>query len=366
MVKVALTGANGFLGWHTRAALHEADSSIHTIAVGDAFDLDAAARAVSGSSRLVHIAGANRGTDEEVRDGNVRFAAQLAEAIRQAAVPPTVVVFANSTQSGNRSVYGESKADAAQTLAAAAAAVGAEFENLLLPNLFGEHGRPFYNAVTATFSHLLASGETPTVQDDKELTLLHAQDAADVLIGNVQSTDLRGLEVRETVVGLLGRLSGMAALYRRGEIPDVAAKFDRDLFNTYRSYTFPAQAPVRLTRHADARGSFFEIIRSHGGSGQSSFSTTQPGISRGDHFHRRKLERFTVLAGAATISLRKLFTDDVVEFEVTGDKPVAVDMPTMWSHKITNTGTDVLYTSFWSNDIFDPKAPDTISEAVLV
>ena len=366
MVKVALTGANGFLGWHTRAALHEADASIHTIAVGDAFDLDAAARAVSGSSRLVHIAGANRGTDEEVRDGNVRFAAQLAEAIRQAAVPPTVVVFANSTQSCNRSVYGESKAEAARTLAAAATAVGAEFENVLLPNLFGEHGRPFYNAVTATFSHLLAGGETPTVQDDKELTLLHAQDAADVLIGNVQSTDLRGLEVRETVVGLLGRLSDMAALYRRGEIPDVAAKFDRDLFNTFRSYTFPAQAPVRLTRHADARGSFFEIVQSHGGSGQSSFSTTQPGISRGDHFHRRKIERFTVLAGAATISLRKLFTDDVVEFEVTGDKPVAVDMPTMWSHKITNTGTDVLYTSFWSNDIFDPKAPDTISEAVLV
>jgi UDP-2-acetamido-2,6-beta-L-arabino-hexul-4-ose reductase len=362
-VHLAITGANGFLGWHTRAALRESGVGERSIAVGDAFDLDSAARAVSGS-RVVHIAGANRGTDEQVHAGNVRFAAQLAEAIRQAAVPPTVVVFANSTQSGNGSVYGESKAEAAQTLAAAATAVGAEFENVLLPNLFGEHGRPFYNAVTATFSHLLANGESPSVLDDKELTLLHVQDAADVLIGNVHSTGLAALEARETVVGLLGRLSGMAALYRRGEIPDVAAKFDRDLFNTYRSYTFPAQAPVRLTRHADARGSFFEIIRSHGGSGQSSFSTTQPGISRGDHFHRRKIERFTVLAGSATISLRRLFSDEVIEFRVNGDEPVAVDMPTMWSHKITNTGADVLYTSFWSNDIFDQDAPDTIAEAV--
>jgi UDP-2-acetamido-2,6-beta-L-arabino-hexul-4-ose reductase len=163
---------------------------------------------------------------------------------------------------------------------------------------------------------------------------------------------------------LLRRLTTMSDVYRGGEIPDVAAAFDRDLFNTYRSFTFPNQAPVRLTRHADARGSFFEIIRSHGGPGQSSFSTTEPGISRGDHYHRRKIERFTVLSGTATIALRRLFTAEVIQFEVTGDAPVAVDMPTMWSHKITNTGSDTLYTSFWTNDIFDPGSPDTIAEAV--
>ena len=364
MARVALTGANGFLGWHTRAALQEAGAGIHAIAVGDAFNREAAAAAMTGASRLIHLAGVNRGAGDEVRDGNARFATQVAEALIRAEEPPAVIVFANSTQVTNGSVYGDAKAAAADTLRAAAETVDVEFHNLLLPNLFGEHGRPFYNAVTATFCHLLSQGEEPTVQQDTELTLLHAQDAADVLSGGVSADDIDALQVRETVSGLASRLGQMASLYNRGEIPDIATKFDRDLFNTYRSFTFPMQAPVRLKRHADARGSFFEIIRSHGGSGQSSFSTTEPGISRGDHFHRRKIERFTVLAGTATIALRKLFTDDVYEFEVTGDKPVAVDMPTMWSHKITNTGSDVLYTSFWSNDIFDPLAPDTIAEAV--
>ncbi|TFC94709.1 SDR family oxidoreductase [Cryobacterium sinapicolor] len=361
---VALTGAHGFLGWHIRAALQEFGQEATTIPVGDGFNVAEAAAAVSGATRLIHLAGVNRGADTEVSEENTRFANQIALAIVRAENPPAVIVYANSSQATNGSVYGNAKAAAADILRVAAEEVGAEFQDALLPNLFGEHGRPFYNAVTATFSHLLAQGQTPSVNDDKELTLLHAQDAADLLTGAVDVAVSREREVNESVSGLLVRLVAMDAIYRRGEIPDVAAKFDRDLFNTYRSYAFPEQAPVQLTRHADARGSFFEIIRSHGGCGQSSFSTTEPGISRGDHFHRRKIERFTVLSGSATIALRRLFTDDVFEFQVTGDAPVAVDMPTMWSHKIANTGADLLYTSFWTNDIFNPQAPDTIEEAV--
>jgi UDP-2-acetamido-2,6-beta-L-arabino-hexul-4-ose reductase len=274
------------------------------------------------------------------------------------------VVYANSTQAGNGSVYGESKARAGEILAAAAERVGSDFVELRLPNLFGEHGRPFYNAVTATFCHLLVQGETPTVQDDKELTLLHAQNAADLLIGAVPPAGQAGVEVRESVSGLLTRLRLIAKTYAAGEIPDVADPFTRDLFNTYRSYTIDSLTPIRLTRHADARGSFFEIIRTHGGTGQASFSTTEPSVSRGEHFHRRKVERFTVLAGEARISLRRLFTNDVRHFDVTGEEPVAIDMPTSWAHKITNTGEGTLYTSFWTNDIFDPDNPDTIAEVV--
>jgi UDP-2-acetamido-2,6-beta-L-arabino-hexul-4-ose reductase len=360
---VALTGANGFLGWHTRAALRETCSS-QPIAVGDAFDADAASASLDGAPRLIHIAGVNRGSDAEVLDGNVRFAAQIAEALARSENPPPVVVFANSTQADNGSIYGDAKSRAADILRAATENAGAQFEDVLLPNLFGEHGRPFYNAVTATFSHLLSQGGQPTVEHDKDLTLLHVQDAADVLIGAVNPDAYVKLQVRESVHGLLQRLTKIASAYRNGDIPDICSKFDRDLFNTYRSYTFPAHAPLSLVRHADDRGSFFEVIRSHGGSGQASFSTTEPGISRGDHFHRRKIERFTVLAGTATISLRKLFSNEVYEFQVTGEKPVAVDMPTMWTHKITNTGADTLYTSFWTNEIFNPIAPDTISEPV--
>lgn len=360
---VAMTGSRGFLGWHTRAALREAGVEATDIRVGDSFDL-ADATAAASSERLIHIAGVNRASDAEVEQGNLRFASQLADAIRRAEAPPSTIVFANSTQSTNGSVYGEAKRRSAELLAAAASDVGADFVDVQLPNLFGEHGKPFYNAVTSTFCHLLADGETPTVEQDRTLTLLHAQDAADALLGAVDPARLPRLAVEESVSGLLRRLTGFARTYRAGEIPDVSARFDRDLFNTYRSYTFPEAAPVHLTRHADARGAFFEIIRTHGGAGQSSFSTTVPGVTRGDHFHRRKIERFTVLQGRARISLRRLYADEVVSFDVSGDAPAAVDMPTMWAHNITNIGEETLFTSFWTNDIFEPANPDTIAEAV--
>lgn len=361
---VALTGAGGFLGWHTRAALRERDITPRVVALGDRFDQIAASGALQGTSRVVHLAGVNRASDEVVREGNRLFADQLAVALRRADTPPSVVVYANSTQARNGTVYGDAKARAGDTLAAAASEIGAEYVDLHLPNLFGEHGRPHYNAVTATFSHTLAQGGEPIIQNDKDLTLLHAQNAADLLIGNVPPSAQPDLEEHESVSGLLRRLIVFAQTYRAWEIPDVSSVFDRDLFNTYRSYTFPSNVPIKLTRHADGRGSFFETIRSHGGPSQCAFSTTNPGISRGDHFHRRKIERFTVLAGWGTISLRRLFTDEVFDIEVDGDQPVAVDMPTMWTHRIVNTGVGVLYTSFWTNDIFNPAAPDTIAEVV--
>jgi len=364
MNRFAITGGRGFLGQHLRAALLEARVRADLIGVGDFFDHAQATDAVNGAERAIHIAGVNRASDEEVAAGNLVFAEQLASAILAADQPPKTVVFANSTQATNGSAYGEAKARAAEVLARAAGEVGAEYVDVQLPNLFGEHGRPFYNAVTATFSHLLATGDVPTVQVDRQLTLLHAQNAADLLSGVAPIETLDSLVEVETVSGLLSRLLAHAETYNRGEIPPVADTFDRDLFNTYRSHTFPAQSPILLTRHADVRGSFFEIIRSHGGSGQSSFSTTVPGITRGDHFHRRKIERFTVLQGTGRISLRRLFTDEIISFDVTGDAPGAIDMPTMWSHNITNVGEDLLFTSFWTNDIFDPDHPDTIAEAV--
>lgn len=365
MGSIAVTGANGFLGWHTRCAIAESNLSAVEVPLGDRFDHNAAAASIDGASRLVHIAGVNRGTDADVEHGNIQFAHQVADSLARASTPPPVVVYANSTQSGNGSVYGESKATASDILRKAADAAGSEFQDIALPNIFGEHGRPFYNAVTSTFSHLLSIGETPAVAQDRELTLLHAQHAADVLLGKVDRRGQSEFETRLTVSELLAQLSSIADLYSHGEIPDVSSTFGRDLFNTYRSYTFPSHAPTHLSRKADPRGSFFEVVRSLGGSAQTSFSTSNPGVSRGDHFHRRKIERFTVLAGSATISLRKMFTDEIYEFEVTGDDPVAVDMPTMWSHKITNTGTGLLYTCFWANDIFDPDAPDTIAEEVF-
>jgi UDP-2-acetamido-2,6-beta-L-arabino-hexul-4-ose reductase len=365
VTSVSLTGANGFLGWHTRCAAHARGIGFATIAVGDGFDLTSATAAISGTDRLIHIAGVNRASDEEVLAGNVRFAEQLASALEQASPAPSVVVFANSIQAENDSTYGNAKRAAADILRAAAERVGSTFVDLRLPNLFGEHGRPFYNSVVATFAHLLASGGRPEIDQDRELTLLHAQNAADALLGFVAPDEFADLEQRETVSGLLAKLGEIGSVYSRGgEIPDIAHPFERDLFNTYRAAAFPTGVPILLKRNADNRGSFFEIVRSQGGEGQSSFSTTVSGVTRGDHYHRRKIERFTVLSGEATIKLRKLFSTQVHEFRLSGDAPASIDMPTMWSHNITNVGEADLYTSFWSNELFDPERPDTIAEPV--
>ena len=364
MARYVMTGGHGFLGLHTRAALYEQGHEVRLIPVGEGFDASQARAALDGADQLLHLAGVNRGTDSEVADGNRLFSQQVSDVLLEVDRAPARVVFANSVQATNGSVYGEAKSAAGERLARAAASRGAGYEDVRLPNLFGEFGRPFYNAVTATFCHLIAAGEEPQVHQDRELTLLHAQNAADVLIGSTPVSNMADLEVNETVGGLARRLTAMARVYERTEIPDLASPFDRDLFNTYRSYLYPGGLPLGITRHADARGSFFEIVRAHGGSGQTSFSTTAPGVTRGDHYHRRKVERFTVLAGEAEISLRKLGTSDVHTFRVNGETPVSVDMPTLVSHNITNVGDSTLYTAFWTNDIFDPKNPDTIPEVV--
>lgn len=362
--RIAMTGAGGFLGFHTRALFRSMGQDVQAVPVGDSFDGAGTLRAVDGADRLIHLAGTNRGTDEDIRRENILFADQLAETLSNCTHPPKVIIFANSIQAGNGSVYGSAKEEAGAILAGAAEKCGSEFINLALPNLFGEHGRPFYNSVTATFCHLLARGGHPEVQQDRSLALLHVQHAAEIVAGYGSPESMDSCVVELYVSDLLARLTAAAETYRDGTIPRLGTAFDRDLFNTYRSYLRPDDRAFKLSRHADDRGSFFEVVKSQGSSGQTSFSTTVPGVVRGEHFHLRKIERFCVLSGSAKISMRRLFSDDVVTFDVNGHEPVAVDMPTMWAHNIHNTGKGTLYTAFWSNEIFNPETPDTFPEDV--
>lgn len=363
-MKIAMTGSNGFLGWHTRALAHSQGQATVPVAVGDMFDAASAVESLRDAEVLLHLAGVNRGDEESVLRGNVRFAEQLALTLESSASKPSVVVYANSIQAGNGSPYGSAKQEAGLILHEAATKAGARFVDVKLPNLFGEHGLPFYNSVVATFCHLAAEGKPLNVQDDKELQLLHAQVAAEVLLGLHEPEDAVGLATTKRVSEVAALIQEIADHYSAGTIPDISGPFERDMFNTYRSFLVGDRLPISLDRKEDARGAFFEVVRSVGGEGQSSFSTTVPGVTRGQHYHRRKIERFTVLAGSADISMRKLLTDEVVTYHVDGRNPVAIDMPTMWSHKITNTGSDKLYTMFWINEIFDPASPDTFPEEV--
>lgn len=361
---IALTGSNGFLGWHTRVLAHSVGKPTEALALGDKFDIDAAVGIMERAPVLVHVAGVNRGDDDAVRLGNIRFAEQLAWTLDQTTTKPATVVYANSIQAGNDSAYGRGKQEAGLILKKAAEDAGADFVNVSLPNLFGEHGVPFYNSVVATFCQLAADGKPLQVQDDKDLLLLHVQTAAEILLGLHHPEDTQRLATSRRVSEVAALIQEMAEIYSTGTIPDISKPFDRDMFNTYRSFLVGDRLPVTLDRKEDARGAFFEVIRSAGGEGQASFSTTEPGVTRGQHYHRRKIERFTVLSGTAEISMRKLFSDEVRTYSVDGQQPVAIDMPTMWSHKITNTGSDKLYTMFWINEIFDAASPDTFPEEV--
>ena len=361
---IALTGSNGFLGWHTRVLAHSLDRTTEPLPLGDKFDIGSATGLMERAATLVHIAGVNRGDDVAVREGNVRFAQQLAKALGEATSVPGTVVYANSIQAGNQSPYGQGKQEAGRILRKAAEDAGATFVDVKLPNLFGEHGKPFYNSVVATFCQLASEGKPLEVKEDKELRLLHVQTAAEVLLGIHAPDAAHNLATVRKVSEVAELIGSMAHSYADGTIPDIANTFERDLFNTYRSFLVGERLPIMLNRKEDARGAFFEVIRSAGGEGQASFSTTEPGVTRGQHYHRRKIERFTVLSGTAEIAMRKMFSNEVLTFPVTGENPVAIDMPTMWSHNITNVGSDKLYTMFWINEIFDPASPDTFPEEV--
>jgi len=365
--KVAITGGFGFLGWHTACRLR-ALHRIEPVRLGrrDVSDPRRLAEVLSTVDTVLHVAGVNRaGSEAEVESGNAEAAHALATALRETG-RPVDVVYANSVQAELDNAYGRGKAEAARVLADACAGTGGHFADLLLPNLFGEHGRPGYNSFVATFAHEIVAGRTPSVTGDREIELLHAQDAAAVLVAAV------GQDVRTVVGGEAIRISAVLGLFEefrelygnRGEIPDVSTSMRLNLFNTYRAAAFAGAPAAAPQVHSDNRGDLFETVRSHGGTGMSYASTTKPGQKRGEHYHLRKIERFVVVKGEAEIQLRRLLHDDVVTLRVSGDRPVFVDMPTLWVHNIRNVGDDDLLTVFWADQLLDLDHPDQFPETI--
>lgn len=369
MSSVAITGGQGFLGWHLACRLR-AVHGIEPARLGrdDLSDPRRLAASIATADTVYHLAGVNRAdSDDDVERGNLDLARCLADAILRAA-RPIHVVYANSIQADNDSAYGRGKSGAARILDAAVREVGGSLADVVLPNLFGEHGRPSYNSFVATFADAVAGGRQPTVSADRQVLLLHAQRAAACLAQAAAVRDYsvqRPLGTPRGVSEVLAQLRGFHALYgERGEIPDLSEPFSLDLFNTYRSYLFPQRFPIFPKVHADGRGELFETVRAHGGTGQAFASTTIPSATRGNHYHLHKVERFLVLKGEAEISLRRLLHDEVVTFRVSGDRPGIVDMPTLWVHNITNVGDIELVTMFWADQLLDPNRPDQYPERV--
>lgn len=362
-MRVVLTGSAGFLGWHTRLRL-QALTDHEVIPVGRQ-NWQELGRLCEGAHAIIHIAGVNRGEDREVEHGNVSLAEAVAAAVRGARGRPRII-FANSTRSGEDSPYGRGKARASETLRRVALEGGTDLADVRLPNLFGPHGRAGYNSFVATFVDAAIRGHAPTVED-RQIELLNVQDAAAQLVHALggPAGEVRARGAGHSVGAVWRQILDCHEVYAgRGQFPDLSTPFKVALFNTYRAALFPAHQPIPLVPHTDARGTFVEYAACHGGPSQSSRSSTQPGVTRGDHFHLQKVERFSVVCGTAEIRLRRMFSDRVVRFRVTGDVPVAVDMPVGWAHSITNVGSEMLTTNFWTNELFDPEASDTYAESV--
>jgi len=373
-MKVVVTGAAGLLGWHTSARLHarncaerfkggEASLELTPLSRAEFADPRVLRMAVEGADAVLHFAGVNRGSDTEVSEGNPRIAEALATACREIGVQPHIV-YANSTHAAGDTLYGRSKRRAGEVLADCTA----RFTDFVLPHIFGEGARPDYNNVTATFIDRVIAGSRPDVTPGAQVQLLHAGEAAELAIAAVLQGQLGRIEPagRPTpVADLLDRISAFHEAYSHNLFPDLSDPFDLALFNSYRAALYPAGFPRALKLHTDPRGTLFEASRSSGGGGQTFLSWTHPGVTRGNHFHLRKVERFLVLEGEAVIRIRRVLDDRLWEYRVTGEEPSPVDMPTLHTHSIENTGDRPLLTLFWTQEIFDPAAPDTYADPVL-
>lgn len=365
-MKIGITGADGLIGWHQRAYLQAIGGHHVRLANRETFSQpERLVDFVAGLDAIIHLAGMNRGDEAEIESVNAALAQQLVTACEQASVAP-FMVYANSIHEDRDTAYGRGKRAASDTLRQWAEKNAAGYANLILPHVFGEFGKPFYNSVVSTFCYQMARHETPQIITDGDLELLHVQDVVAHCMRVIQDNqrgDIRMNGIGMKVSELLHRLTDMRDSYQAMVMPKLDSRLDVRLFNTLRSYLFPGHYPVALTLHSDARGSLFEVVKSSGG-GQVFMSTTHPGITRGNHFHTRKIERFLVASGEAEIRLRKLFSNEVICFKVSGDTPCYVDIPTFHTHHITNTGQSELVTLFWANEIFDPADSDTFSEPV--
>ncbi|PQM27435.1 capsule biosynthesis protein CapF [Sphingopyxis lindanitolerans] len=371
-MKIAVTGAGGLIGWHAAGRIHAAICAARFRGAPPPYDLiqidhatfaDAArlSAALEGVDAVLHFAGVNRGEEAVVERANPDIARALVRGLETAGVTPHIV-YANSTHAASDTPYGRSKRIAGEILAAFAPS----YTDLVLPHIFGECARPNYNNVTATLIDTLWRGETPSINADGRVQLLHAGAAAQmaidaVLDGRTGRLAPKGRDM--TVADLDAKLRHFHALYTANIFPDLSDPFDLALFNTYRTGGYPTHYPRPLKVNADPRGILFESAKG-GNAAQSFLSTTLPGQKRGDHFHLDLVERFLVVKGEALIRIRRVLTDDVQEFAVSGDRPVAIDMPPLHTHNIENRGEGEVITFFWSHHLFDPANPDTYADPV--
>ncbi len=371
MIKILITGSNGFIGRNLIAELSKGEGyELLTV------DIDTSTedfiRYIGIADFVVHLAGVNRPRNEtEFQTGNAALTEWLVEQLSASDAPPPLLI-TSSIQSDLDNAYGVSKRKAENAVFRYGMTSGAPVYVFKLPNLFGKWSRPNYNSVVATFCYNASHGIPIEINDpSRELTLCYIDDLLCSIKNSIAGKTIPGPDgycaVEKTYQITVGELADRILEYPkcRDELRMPALDgLEKALYSTYLSYLEPDDFSYPLNAHSDPRGSFYEFFKT-GNKGQFSVSTTEPGITRGNHWHHTKVEKFLVIHGEAVIRFRKILETEVIEYRVSGENPMVVDIPVGYTHSITNCSkTETLVTLIWANEEFDPENPDTFFEEV--
>lgn len=368
-MRIVITGAAGFIGTNLQVRLRELGV---TDVVGlTRHDSEAVLReALSGADFVFHLAAANRPVDPaDFARVNAGLTQSIVDTLTASgrAVP---VVFTSSSQAAADNAYGLSKRRAEDLLRSYAARSGAALHIFRLCNVFGKWARPFYNSAVATFCHQIAQGLEPTVHNPSApLRLVHVDDVVDALIACLPQSEPpehsdgfspAGPEY-DTSVGEVAALLQSFAASRQTLLTDhVGVGLTRALYSTYVSYLSPDKFSYEIPRHSDSRGDFVEMLKTPD-CGQFSYFTARPGVTRGEHYHHSKTEKFLVLRGHARFGFRHIVTGERHALDVHGGEGRIVETAPGWTHDIRNVGADDLIVMLWANEVFDPSRPDTVA-----
>jgi len=369
--KIGITGIDGFVGSHLRDRLLR-EENVDVLAFEDSYfeEFEKLKSFTENCDVLVHLAAMNRGDQEQLYNVNVGLVEELVDALQQTK-SSAHVIFSSSTQCKLDNPYGLSKKEGARLLSQWARGNNAPVSILMIPNIFGDQGKPFYNSVVATFCHQLTHDLQPEIHTDKEFGLIYINEFVEELCRTINNPPraVESLEIRPTkfimVSEILATLNRFKEMYcDKRIVPHLEAGFEQQLYNTFLTYMENSDYEQFPAIHSDDRGNLFEVIKQEDG-GQVFFSTTKPGITRGNHYHTRKMEKFCVVRGKAVIRLRRIGTDEIIEFNASGSEPASIEMPIFYTHSIENVGTEELLTLFWTNELLDKDDPDTFYENVL-
>lgn len=372
MIKIGITGQSGFIGSHLYNTIGLYSEKFERISFSNSFfkDEELLNEFVSQCDVIIHLAAINRQNDLEILyQTNIRLVNQLINSCEKTNSKPHIL-FSSSTQEERDNLYGRSKKESRELFEKWASKSKSLFTGLVIPNVFGPFGKPFYNSVISTFSHQITRNESPEIQIDSTLKLIYIGELINEIINKIEEKSFdseylvphtKELKVSE----VLSLLQTFKEVYQENrEIPFLKNTFELNLFNTFRCFMdIGSYFPVKLIQHTDTRGSFVEVARL-GIGGQVSFSTTFPGITRGNHYHTRKIERFTVVKGKALIQLRRIGTNELFDFYLDGNEPAYVDIPIWYTHNIKNIGEEELCTMFWINEPYNIENSDTYFEQV--